>query len=367
MNIKDIKRLLGIEDGVKTTLSANAPELLIQNKMLEITIGQWLGVIPDSVKSGNNGFQVISSISASELIKKYRVSKQQLDETNIRFANLLEMIGIGKGNTCLLNNFDEDELTFDCNFTDTGEVAQMKIRFGEWLDTMPGLVMDFDGIKTDYDFFHRTDDRDECLKMSSYVTDIDGFKKFSHFASDYTYYASVYDRDDRIDVEINYPGCLEGNGNPFIDTKIMEEALSSIALPCTMEYLCSQIEKGLKLRPSAYNMTLTMKQLSSSKGKNEEKITDKLVYSTGAIMEFTTIRNGRKVSIDYYGNWSIDSFYYKLAQNRSNTISYSIIEHGTTEDQLDEATTAREIYAEAKKDMEETKKLAKKFFPKKEK
>ncbi len=372
MNLREIARIFGLrkEKIKKTTLNENAPTVIIDDKRLAVTLGQWLGCLPDSVKSGGNGLSVIRSIDADELMRSYHVTKEQLEDITIRMANLFEQIGIWKDNTCVLNNFDDENLGFNCLFRETGQVAEMYFKFGHWLEALPRLIVYFDGIKTDYDLhkgYNDDEDYPAQLKMSTEEKELDdrGFVKFYRIASDYRYIAYVYDRDDKVEVEIEYPnGGLTSDDNPYVDEKLMEEALSGISLAPEMDYVCKQIEKGLKLPVNSYNITITIKKRKQVDREIKEEVSDKLRYSLGQIMELVTTRNGHKVTIDYYGNWSIDSYYYSIAQNREDTISYNLKCSATKEDDLTDALSAQEAYKEAKAEVQQVRVLAKQLFPK---
>ncbi len=373
MSLKEIARIFGLrkEKINKSTLNENAPTVIIDDKRLAVTLGQWLGCLPDSVKSSGNGLSVITSINADELLKRYFVSKDQLEDISIRMANLFEQIGIWKDNTCVLNNFDEENLGFNCLFRETGQVAEMYFKFGQWLDSLPRLIVEFDGIKTDYDLHKGYSDDDEYpaqLIMNTEEKELDdrGFVKFRRIASDYRYNACVYDRDDKVEIEIEYPnGGLTSDENPYVDEKVMEEALSEVSLIPEMDYICKQIESGLKLPVNSYNINITIKKRKQVDGKIKEEVSDKLRYSLGQILEFVTTRNGRKVRIDYYGNWSIDSYYYTISQNMEDTISYTLKCIATKEDELTDALSAQEAFKEAKTEMQQVKVLSKQLFPQK--
>lgn len=299
-------------------LYPNCPEVVIDDKELTVTLGQWMGKLPDSIKTGGNGMFVISHLDASELLARKMISQSDLDLITKRFANILKMAGFGEGNTCVLDRFDDENLTFRCVFSETGEVADMRVRFGSWVDNGPELYIDFDGIKTVYDFWHANEEQPDRLDLQSVTKDIDGNgKNFHHYASQYTYYGDVYDDENRVYVQIDYPERLDkGKENPYIDMDKMEEAISSVTFPISIEDLCSKVSGALKVEPKAFNkISIKVRKM---KGRKELNVTDQADFNQGNLVTLTVTKNGKTITIDQFDAWSYTTPTYKVNQTADN-------------------------------------------------
>ena len=160
----------------------DCPQVIIKNIELIVSLGQWMGALPDAVKTGGNGMFVITQIDADELMKKKKITDKDLSYIVGRFSNILRMAGFGKDNICTLDSFEPDDLSFICTFDNSGESSNMKIRFGSWLDDGPALFIDYDNIHSVYEFWHEDKHKPDRLYLQSVVKDldIDGNKKFYH-------------------------------------------------------------------------------------------------------------------------------------------------------------------------------------------
>ncbi len=372
MNIKDLfNKVTGKKNNNIVTIgrySTDTPEVRINDTKLSITLGQWMGALPDAVKTGGNGMYVISSMSASELIKKVGTSKIDFATIIRRFSNILSMVGIKSGNICVLDRFDEDNLSFRCTFDCTGEEAIMKIRFGSWLDECPALIIEFDGIVSRYDYWHAEKQKPDRLHLSNVVKDLDkdGNKKFYHYVSEYRYIGSVYDDDNKVEVEIQYPDSLEygHKENPYVNKELLEEIISSITFPVDIESVVSRIPEALSKDAHTYpTISIVVKKLEKDK---KDKVTGEAVFKNGEFTKLTITRNGKRVTVDNFNTWSYATdiaFVDQIATpNQDRTISYGY--KSIPVDEFEHLESPQVLVDEAKKEVEEVKTLGKTMLTK---
>lgn len=348
----------------------DCPEVRINDTELSVTLGQWMGILPDAVKTGGNGMYVISSLDASELIKKGGISKMDFATIIRRFSNILKMAGFGTGNTCILDRFDGEKLSFRCTFEETGEVAEMKIRFGSWLDECPAFIIEFDGIVSRYDYWHADNKKPDRLHLSNVVKDLDneGKKKFYHYVSEFRYIASVYDDENKIEVEIQYPESLEygHTENPYVNKELLEEILSSVTFPIDIETLVARIPEALSNDAKAYpTISVVIKKLSKDQSK-KDKVTDEAIFKNGTFDKLTITRNGKIVTVDQFDTWSYSTDIANVAQtqtpNHGRAINYGYKEIPV--DEFEHLESPQVLVNEAKKEVEEVKILAKTMLTK---
>lgn len=346
-------------------LYPNCPEVVIDDKELTVTLGQWMGKLPDSIKTGGNGMFFISHLDASELLARKMISQSDLDLITKRFANILKIAGFGEGNTCVLDRFDDENLTFRCVFSETGEVADMRVRFGSWVDNGPELYIDFDGIKTVYDFWHANEEQPDRLDLQSVTKDIDGNgKNFHHYASQYTYYGDVYDDENRVYVQIDYPERLDkGKENPYIDMDKMEEAISSVTFPISIEDLCSKVSGALKVEPKAFNkISIKVRKM---KGRKELNVTDQADFNQGNLVTLTVTKNGKTITLSNFEEWSYNTDKYAVTQTNDKSVSYGFKRMPV--DELETMPTPNEIINTASQEVEQVRVLAKRLLEQRKK
>ena len=348
--------------------SSDTPEVRINETELTVTLGQWMGLLPDAVKSGGNGMTIISSLDASELIKRNGISKIDFATIIRRFSYILSMIGIGSDNTCILDNFNEEDLSFRCNFFESGEIASMKIRFGSWLDECPALIVEFDGIVAKYDYWHADKKKPDRIHLSSVVKDLDkdGNKKFYHYVSEFRYIGSVYDKENKVELEIKYPDSLEYgySENPYVNVDLLEEILSSVSFPVDIESLVAKLPKALLLEAKDFpTISVAVKKLEENK---KDKVTDEAIFKNGEFEKLTLTRNGKKVTVDQFDTWSYSTDIANVSQittpNHGRALNYGY--KSIPVDEFEHLESPQVLVDEAKKEVEEVKLLAKTMLQK---
>lgn len=348
------------KEKVETSLEElfpNCPELTITDNELLVTLGQWMGKLPDSVKIGGNGMFFITHLDANELLAKNKISDTELKVIEKRFANLLRMAGFGKGNICALDNFDRKNLTFDCYFYGTGDEAKMRISFGSWIDSGPELIIEYDQIKTIYDYIRAYEDEPDRLQVQSVTKEVDGNgKKFHRYVSRYTYYGYVYDKDNKLSVKIDYPEAVKEDGkNSFVDIEKMEEVLSSVTFPTEIEDLCKKVASALLVDSKELgNLEITVRKM---KDQEELNVTDQAHFYEGQFRSLTKTKNGKTITVDQFDAWSYTTPTYKVNQTADNQLNCSYTNMPLTE--LVTMSTPQELVESLTPEVEDVKKLAK--------
>jgi hypothetical protein len=342
----------------------DCPQVIIKNIELIVSLGQWMGALPDAVKTGGNGMFVITQIDADELMKKKKITDKDLSYIVGRFSNILRMAGFGKDNICTLDRFEPDDLSFICTFDNTGESSNMKIRFGTWLDDGPALFIDYDNIHSVYEFWHEDKHHPDRLYLQYVTKDLDknGNKKFYHYVSEFRYIAAVYDKDSRLDIEIQYPESLEYGftDNPYVDREKFEELLSSINFTEDIESIVSKIPEMLMLDTEKYPIiSVVIKKLGIDNGK--DLITDEATFKNGQFTKLIITKNDKKIVVDNFDTWSYATdvaFVDQIATpDQKKTISYGYRE--VPIDDVDNLVSPQLLVSEAKGYVEEVKKLGK--------
>lgn len=372
MNIKNlINKITGKnKDNEIVTIgrfSTDCPEVKINNPKLTVTLGQWMNILPDAVKCGGNGMFVISHLGADELMRKQGVTRLEYSKIIRKFSKLLSMAGFGTGNTCVLDHFDDQHYTFRCTFEETGEVANMKIGFGSWMDEGPTFVIDFDGIKSTYDYWHEDKKNPDRLHLSHVVKSLDknSNKEFYHYVSEFRYIGTVYDDENRVEVEIQYPDSLDYGHtvNPYVNKELLEEILSSVSFPVNIQELVARIAGALSCDTNIYpTISVVVKKI----GAKEFITTDEAIFKNGEFDKLTVTRNGKKVTVDQFDTWSYSTDIANVSQiknpDQSKSLNYGY--KSIPVDDFEHLESPQVLIDEAKKEVEDVKTLAKTMLTK---
>ena len=345
--------------------------VIIKDKRLAVTIGQWLGALPDAIKTTGKGFITISSLTADEYMSRKHVKQEELAIIAKRFANVLKMAGFGLGNDCTLSNFDDEELTFDCVFNNTGEVARMEISFGDGFEYSNELIVEFDNIVQKYDFFNRyseqIDDKEDVLSLQSIKKETEYGNTFERQLSPYRYYGRIEDGKYRIDIEISYPDDNEASypENDYVDEEKLESLLAIADHPAEIVELYYGVLKSLKLPASSYGLNIKASRKDIVDGKEKITVTDAIVCSGSFLNEFTINKNGRIITVKPHGVWSYNSLEWQISHHAFDRITYSLNDSVINEEKLSEMPSPHDAYIEAKQEAENVRKLAKTLIEKK--
>lgn len=352
-------------------LYPGCPNVTIKDKRLAVTIGQWLGTLPDAIKTTGKGFITISSLTADEYMSRKHVKQEELAIIAKRFANVLKMAGFGLGNDCTLSNFDDEELTFDCVFNNTGEVARMEISFGDGFEYSNELIVEFDNIVQKYDFFNRyseqIDDKEDVLSLQSIKKETEYGNTFERQLSPYRYYGRIEEGKYRIDIEISYPDDNEATypENDYVDEEKLESLLAIADHPAEIVELYYGVLKSLKLPASSYGLNIKVSRKDIVDGKEKITVTDAIVCSGSFLNEFTINKNGRIITVKPHGVWSYNSLEWQISHHAFDRITYSLNDSVINEEKLSEMPSPQDAYIEAKQEAENVRKLAKTLIEKK--
>lgn len=312
----------------KVTVEECDLDISINDEKLLITLGQWMSVLPSSIKTGGNGCYVYSPLSVEAFLKDFRVSEEQKEEIEKRFAYMLSSLGFDDDNVGVLGNFDEENLTFKGEFFRFDYDLDFQITWGSFLDECPQLRITHGTEKFRYNYISAYDGEPDKLKLETYDQEIEEGYTFHHFASEYRYYGDVYNDENRISVEIEYPDSLPSvkcYDNIYLDEVLIQSVLSTTKFPVDIQLLCRRIAEAIKCDPAILpTISITVKKKCKD-GKNEQ-ITDKALFKNGAFHEFVITKDGKRVAVDRFDNWSVKNRTFRVAGNAEQNISYKIKE-----------------------------------------
>ena len=308
-------------------------DLTINDEKLLITLGQWLNVLPDSVKTWGMGMSVYDPLSSDDFLKRFEITEEQEEEIITRMAYLLSSIGI-EDDFGVLEHFDEENLTFKGEFFKQDYSYDFEITWGDFFEHCAQLRVNDGNEYYKYDYIHATGDRPDKLVLDSYTHRVDKEHTYYHYNSDYRFFGDVYNDDYKVSFEVEYPQSLscETDSKKYIDEVLIESILTTIKFPADIQLLCKRLSETLKCDPAIFpNILIVVSKKNKDSSKEKETITDKVVFKFGQFYKFIITKDGKTIEIDKFDNWKVDSSSYSISGDSSNDISYSI-KHMSKED-----------------------------------
>lgn len=368
MGLKEkLMKLIGIKkEDVKVTYNIVPTNLqvCIDNEELLVRLGQWMDIYPDSVKHTEGCVTVYEDYEPRNFLRRHKITVAERDEIENRFARILQCAGFDMEDICVLEQFDDENLSFNGSFLSLTNDVNISLRFGDFFEEPRNIRICHDGVYAVYNYSH-TKNKTDMITLDTVTKDLDNGKKFHRYVSEFTYYGDVYDDENRVEVEVGYPEALaNGNtiDNPYVFTQTMEEVLSSVTFPVDIEDLCSKIASGLKGDVSLFpRISVVVKKTINDKSV----VTDEAKFKEGKFEKLVITKNGRKVTIDRFNNWSYDTDTHTVNHMAQDEVSYGI--KGMPIDQLEAMPTPQELVSSAEAEIENVRGISYTLFNKKSK
>lgn len=365
MGIKDkLYNFLGIKKEWKNKESLVNNTLLevgINDELLVVTLGQWLGILPDAIKIGNKDSHYYNSLSATDFLKRYVLTKDQKRMICKRVAYLFELAGFGYDDICMLQNFDDEKLTFKACFTKYDDL-DCEITWGHFLDACAQLRIRNGKEYYRFDYISGNEKKADNLNLEVYDKKLGNGNTFNRYASEYRYCGNLISDNNRLSVEIAYPDKLEvKDKNKYVDEIKMQSLISAFNFPIDIEYVCNTISNAILVDSCELPEIKISVKKTLDDGKTQD-ITDKVVFKNGEFNEFVITRDGRKIIIDQFDNWSINSKTHSVSGNSDVEVGFVI--NKLPKDQMLQYVDPVTIVDCAFIDYEETKKMALSLFKK---
>lgn len=304
MALKDLFK----KKNINTDYNKNVPYIIFDEELLHIAVGQWLGILPSSKPLSDDTLSEYVPISPKELNDNYVIADQKFDLIERRFRKILTSIGLPEEELCILENYNEEEFSFNCVLYSSEKSIKIQLAFGVLLESNPELkVVDNNSYKI-YEYVRSVNPENERLVLSQINKPVDGTNKhFSRFYISSCYYANLYDKNNNLHVEIKYPDSLIDSNceADFIDVALMEKVISSINFPIQIDEVCRKIVAALTHDVSVYPSIII--KASTLQDGIEQDVTDAAKFVKGNFVELLYTKNGKAVSIDSFNQWAYEN------------------------------------------------------------
>lgn len=188
----------------------DVPNVVFEDLELQITIGQWLGVLSSQQGFGNSGFTIYTHLSAEELMKKVNIPTEKFEEIVTKFGLLLKLAGVDNAETCTLNQFDKDNFSFNCHFNNRSNDTNISLRWGDMIDFSPELTINYQNESKTYDYYAEFGERPTRLELQHYtIKNPENGNSFHRCLSPYTAYFTLRNVEYNFSMEVKKPESIK--------------------------------------------------------------------------------------------------------------------------------------------------------------
>lgn len=340
---------------------SDVPNVVFEDFELQVTIGQWLGILSSQQSFGTSGITIYTHLSAGELMKKVNIPTQKIEEIVTKFGLLLKLAGIDNAETCILSQFDKDNFSFNCHFNNSGNDAKISLRWGSMMDYGPQFIIDYPNENKTYDYHEEYNGEPIRLELQSYtIKNSENGSSCYRYLSPYKVYFNLKNGEYCFLIEIDRPKSIKVDvfSNYVFRLKNEEQLqqyLLGLTFPLKIDEVYNKIcEISTNCVEEYPNFEIRVERKID---KKNNKKTDLISLKHGQFNQFIITKNGITISIDNNGNWSYDSQKFIISQNNNGNINYSL--NSMSSDELFNVATPFEHYNEVSQEVEKVRKLTK--------
>lgn len=125
--------------------------VIFDDNLLQVIMGQWLGIIPSSIQKGNLFSHYKQPQEAIELLNRNEVSKQQLEQIELQFMEVLKLFGL-EDDRYFIKDFNRENHTFHCILLNKEETASIQYIFGNFITFPSEFIVDYNDVISTYHF-----------------------------------------------------------------------------------------------------------------------------------------------------------------------------------------------------------------------
>ena len=316
-----------VKDLFKKKNTVLKPQNIVFNDVnLEVTVGQWLGLLSNTKVNNEGSIQIYTHLSAEELRNKTNISNEKFNEINRTFRELLTKVGIDSNEICILDKFDKENFSFNCHLKNENKDAKISLRWGDFIDFLPEFVIELDNRKKVYEYSEPYEDRDYKFQLQCEDDkNVENENSYHRFYSPYSVPITI--TNDNYKFELNVANEEDLNVDlisryvfELNNEEKLKEYLLGLSLPIKIDEvykkICEISLDSIEKYP-AFSIKVTQKI-----DKENSKVTDKIVLKYGKLEEFKITRNGKTIYIDKNNCWRYDNNKIYASENENGDINF---------------------------------------------
>lgn len=367
MNLKD----LFIRKKEKEEL--DIPKVNFEDLELQVTIGQWLGVLPSQKIYENSEVRLYRRFSANELITRKKISTKDLEKVSQKFGEVLKLIDVDKTETCVLSEYNKDNFSFNCHLVNANADALFSLRWGTMVDNGPELIVEFQNIRKTYEYYDEHNYESTHLRLEEYtVKNNNNGNVYRRYLMPFMSSFNLNNGEYRLIIQISAPKSVENSSifSPAYrlqNEKKFEKYLLNLSFPIAIDEIYKKF-CNLSLDDVCEYPSIEI-QVVKKKNDKKDIITDYISMQDGNLSKFIITRNGKTIFLDKTGQWSYQS--EKVSVNKDNglNVNFSLKSENSNQPigsvlEYQEMNAITEEVNNVKEEVENVKKLARTIFKK---
>ncbi len=307
-------------------VESNNPNVIFKDLKLQVTIGQWLGVLKSLKTQAMPGFSITTSFDAEELMKTIGVSKNDLVLTADKFAALLKEVVDDVNETYVFSDYNGKDLTFKCHLEKANRDVKMAIRWGSFMDSMPEFIIDTEKDSKTYEYHGEYNGEPAkltpaCYTLKNLNNGNELYRYLSPFSINYTLTSGKYSLSINID-------------NP---EKVSFEGIGSYVYRLAKEQELEQYLLGLSFPTNIFEVYRKVRELDNTTlashsefeikitkkiRKKTNKTTDVVSFTYGKLKNLIKTYNDKTISVSD-ASWSYETPSLAVTE-QDGTIKYNL-------------------------------------------
>lgn len=342
----------------------DVPKVVFEDLELQVTVGQWLGLLSSQQGFGTEVFAIYTHLSAEELMQRMDIPTEKLNEINTKFGLLLKSAGIDTDEICTIDQYDKKDFSFNCHFNNADRDSRISLRWGDMIDFGPEFTIAVPNVTKTYDYCREYKDKPARLNLQHYtISNPENGNSCFKFLSPYNTNFRLENGDYTFSMEISRPESIEHD--VFSDyvfslknEEQLEQYLLGLSFPLNIDEVYKKIcEISIDSVSEYPKFNIKVEKKVDEK---KSKTTDMVSLSHGKLRRFIITKNGRTIEIDGDGNWSYDSPKLAISQSEENGINYSLNSIPTAE--IASMASPLEEYTKVSKEVDDIKVFTKKML-----
>lgn len=344
-------------DVPKAEQGLDIPKVIFEDLVLQVKVGQWLGVL--SSQKLVDEFINCTFSSSDELIKVANIPTEQLEEIVTKFGYVLKLVGIDNAETCTLSQYDKDNFSFNCHFNNSGNDANISLKNKIFFE--PGVIINYQNECKAYEYYKESKNKPIRLDLQ-YYTIKNPENGNSCFRGLSLGEIAFILQNGEYSFSINISRDRRKNPDIFswdIFRLKNEEALQQYLLGLSFPFEINEVYKKIceiSVDSITDYQSFELKVDRKLDGENN-KTTDMVSIFYGQISKFIITKGGKTIEINGDGSWSYDSPKLTVSQNNKGNITYTLNSIPSVD--LLNIASPLEKYNEVCKDVEQVRLLTK--------
>ena len=217
----------------------NYSKAIFDDKILQIKMGQWLGILPSTYKKSSLFTKYKVPCLAEDLIESNTI-KRSLDEVSEIFPKYLRLFGLDKSRFYIISGYNSEEESFTCDVLETGKKAKISFSFENFIDYPSQFRIIYDDQKIKYNFIADRNTGKKIL-VSKKIENKNGVKEYIS----YNCYSLSF---NNLKVNVDFKKRLRNLNylDEYIDNQKLKESLLHFKNP-TYDEIYKTLSDNLKL------------------------------------------------------------------------------------------------------------------------